>query len=757
MGSWFAVGKKKFTELDNYKYLTWDTDNSTTRKQVKGSERKKGLLLRYESPDGWVNEFYTNDSFDDVNWGSDKNWKQYVTQEQIEHLKPALALSKNRYRFGDYVTINNALLFGDSLLYSDNRTLLICEVKPLEKKYRVVLEEGVKLECVTQLSKVPDSYNYNTNISESITSYVLNPKNNEFEKDDSAIAIAITVRDKVPTSETYFELIPLDEENEADIRKLETNIDAIDTSINGKALNITNYNQRTDNAIINGEFIRAIEGYTLCFYTVDEKQMTLRANDLQYINAGYSAYLTEIPSSIGYNANIASYIISAGNFVEGEDVFIKPAGCKCIAIAFKDGYAENTCLKISGIIDQTVDIAELQGKLIPQHIFYGKKCTFVGDSLFANPPAVPQRVSELLGLEYDAEETKLTCTGGTRTLGVEDNCGMMRVRRIESFERQPDIIIYENVNDNGFGRNKGTKDDKPFMLSSFYDKDTGVSSLQAVKDYFNDNFEALTTEFTPLVGTMIRLAYISQSFTFTVNSKATTNGTVKITIDGREYGIEVTTETSISDIVNLVSTQPFGEKNLTLTNSTDNSCTYNNSADSVITLPTFNANGTGVGITVTENRSEIKYGYCFMSHDVSKWKDLSEWQAYSEVTGFSVYKGLFEYLMTTFKNSWIFMTITPDWYVFNWDSPDPTYLRADGTFDWDKVKAMLDEWHFGELNNFYRDVCSYMKVPVLDVEDESCVNIYNASEYYPINNVHFNQKADGVERISQSIVRCLLR
>lgn len=754
------------------KILEWKTDAATTRKKVPVKERKAGMQISYKPTDSdWVNEFYTGTKIDDVNWGNDKNWERDVTQQQINDLTPALAISKDRFRFGDYVTVNNAILYNSNISFANGYTLLICEVKPIGGRYRVVVEEGVKLKCITQLSKVPESYSYNTNLTEFITSYILDPKSNEFDKDDTAIAIAITVMSKVPTSATYFEPIPYSEENDKKISEIESqineieqsvndnksNIDNINTTINGKTLTASNYNQKTDNAIVNGNFIRAIESYTLCFFTVDEKQMTLTANGLQYIESRYSAYLTEIPSSIKYNVDITSYKISEGNFVEGEEGFIKPAGCKCIAVAFKDGYTEETYLKISGIASQNIDVSSLQGKLIPKHVFYGKKCTYAGDSLFADPPTVIQRVSELLGLEYNAEETKLTCKGGSMTLGVDDNCGMMRVRRIEDFEKQPDIIIYENVNDNGFGRNKGTIEDKPYMLSKFYDKETDVTSLQAVKDYFSTNFDALTTEFTAKVGAMIRLAYISQSFTFTVNSQATKNGTIKITIDGQEFGIEVTTDTNISEIVNLIATQPFEDKGLKLTKTTANSCVYNNKTDSSINKPTFNSNGTGVDISITENTSKINFGYCFMEHDVSKWKEQSEWQAYNEVTGFSVYKGLFEYLMTTFKKAWIFMTITPDWYVFNWDSPDPTYLRADGTFDWDKLKIQWDKWHYGELNNFYRDVCKYMKVPVLDTEYESSINIYNASEYYPTNNVHFNQKSEGVEKIAQSIVRCLLR
>lgn len=771
IGNLAEVGAKKIKELDNYQLVQWNTDNSTTRNQVVNKKRKQGFLLRYLSPDGWVNEFYTGTKIDNVNWGNDNNWKQYVTQKQITNLTPSLALSKDRFRFGDYVTVNNAALYNSSINAASGYTLLICEVKPLARSYRVVLEEGVSLKCITQLSQVPESYNYGTNLSEFITSYSLDPKSSEFVKDTDAIAIAITVMNKVPTSATYFEPVPYSEGNDKKIAEIESkvseieqsvednkeSIDNINTVVNGKTLTANNYNLKTDNAFINGNFIRAIEGYTLCFFTVDEKQTTLTANELQYIDVSHSAYLTEIPSSIKYNEDITSYKISEGNFVEGEGGVTKPAGCKCIAVAFKDGYTEDTYLKISGIASQNIDVSSLQGKLIPKHIFYGKKCTYAGDSLFADPPAVIQRVSELLGMEYNSEETKLTCKGGSMTLGVDDNCGMMRVRRIEAFEKQPDIIIYENVNDNVFGRNKGTIEDKPFMLSKFYDKETSVASLTAVKEYFSTNFDALTTEFTPTVGAMIRLGYISQSFTFTVNSKASTNGTIKITIDGQEFGIEVTTDTAISEIVNLIATQPFEDKGLKLTSTTANSCVYNNKTDSSINKPTFNSNGTGVDISITENTSKINFGYCFMSHDVSKWKDQSEWQAYNEVTGFSVYKGLFEYLMTTFKKTWIFMTITPDWYVFNWESPDPTYLRADGTFDWDKLKVQWDKWHYGELNNFYRDVCKYMKVPVLDTEHESCINIYNASEYYPTNNVHFNQKTEGVERIAQSMVRCLLR
>ena len=768
--------------------LEWDTDAATTRQQVPYDERREGLKISYKNPEGeWINEQYDYNSFDSLNWGSDNRWIKAVTNGQIDFLSPALPLAADIFRFGDYQTLESTIFNSSAFNLSSQYTTLLCRVKPQSGKYRVILEEGITFQSYAVFSSVPDEIKINEDLSDFIinTSTRLE-ENSSFAKDEGGNYVALSVKG-IPTSSTYFEPVPYKDTNDPRVEKIEASLSSLDneinnandaitdinTKINGKRLSINNYDKNLNNAIINGTTIVAINNYTLCFYEVEEKEMVLTVSDLTNISVSFSAYLAEMPDDgqLKYNTNISSIYLQKGNFVEGGQGFVKPEGCKCIAISFLSTATEETRINIPSsvgansddikkIITENVDMiaASMNGKTIPSHIFYGKKVIFIGDSLMASPRSVPPLVSQYLGLQYDDTEHAQTCIGGTTTLSTSDTCGMMRARKIAGFEIKPEIIIHENVNDSGWATStSGTSEDEPYMLSKFYDIDTGKNSLKAAKEYFTQNFSNFISTFSEEIGAMIRIKYISQSFLFTISSGATSKGVVNIKLKNRTFGIEINGNENISEIVELIAIQPFDEIGCSIGNKTENSITIVNNNDEPILDAEFDTNSTGIIIQTIDNNSDNYGGYCFTSHDNNDWENVEKWKWYRDLTLWSIYKGYFEYLITTFPKSWIMIMITPDWYSFDWNNPDPSWLREDNTWDWDKVKKYLDDWHYGKLNSLYREVAKYMNIPILDLEKESGINIYNASQFYPVNNVHFNQKEEGIKRIAQTIARCLLR
>lgn len=73
------------------KILIWNTDFNTTRLQVPGNERKKGLQISYKHPTlGWINEQSIIEDAEQVvgnrYWGLDKNWQRILVEKDYAQL-----------------------------------------------------------------------------------------------------------------------------------------------------------------------------------------------------------------------------------------------------------------------------------------------------------------------------------------------------------------------------------------------------------------------------------------------------------------------------------------------------------------------------------------------------------------------------------------------------------------------------------------------------------------------------------------------
>lgn len=421
------------------------------------------------------------------------------------------------------------------------------------------------------------------------------------------------------------------------------------------------------------------------------------------------------------------------------------------------------CVSVNANVDELFEVVGLYERIgaleyADFNFFSRKKIAFIGDSLMADGDKVPKNIAMLLGLEYDSDENEATSKGGTQTLEDlrPDLCGQMRARNLENYDT-PDIIIVENVND---GNGEDYTDEEmgnvePFMLSGYTDIVSNAANKQAAINYFDANFSTIVSGQSSGVGKMIRVSYTTQSFAVEVTGTASSGGEVSIVVDGTPYSVEVTSTDTTAQIAEKLAAYQFGNLTVQYTPGSS-SLTLVNGSNTVVSAVTFNAGNTGTMAEVSPNSSTSYVGFCFYSHDVSEWTTKSKWIQTANVPLLAAYKGLVEYLMTKFPKAWVFWML-PNRYQINWSNPTlqaQSLKRADGSLDYDKF-IKLNQWT-APRNKRIRKWMDYLCVPILDLEKECSMTLWNASTYFPSNNVHANQSDEGAMRWAQAAVRCML-
>lgn len=421
------------------------------------------------------------------------------------------------------------------------------------------------------------------------------------------------------------------------------------------------------------------------------------------------------------------------------------------------------CVSVDANVNELFEVVGLYERIgaLEQadfNFFAGKKIAFVGDSLMADGDQVPKNIAMLLGVVYNSDENEATSKGGTQTLEDlrPDLCGQMRARKLEDYD-SPDIIVVENVND---GNGEDYADEEmgnvePFMLSSYTDIDSDVANKQAAIEYFGTNFSTIISGQSPAVGKMIRVPYTTQSYVVEIRGKASNGGEISIVVDEIPYSVEVASTDTIVQIAEKLAAYQFGNLTVEYTPGSS-SLTLVNGSDTVVSTVTFNAGSTGATADITPNSSTSYVGFCFYSHNVSEWTTKAKWVQTANVPLLAAYKGLIEYLMTTFPKAWVFWML-PNRYQINWSNPtlqSQSLLRADGSLDYDKF-IKLNAWT-APRNKRIRKWMDYLCVPILDLEKECSMTLWNASTYFPSNNVHANQSDEGAMRWAQAVVRCML-
>lgn len=369
--------------------------------------------------------------------------------------------------------------------------------------------------------------------------------------------------------------------------------------------------------------------------------------------------------------------------------------------------------------------------------FSRKTFAVPGDSL-SETGIWQRKFEELTGAQYIAGYEK----GGTATLDSSGNCGMDRVLRLKEDHPDIDVIFIQNINDGNYGESAdGELTDAPYMMTKNYlsSKIYGTSS---------EATDALLTEvasLTPKIGAMVRLQYGTTAKKFTINNKATTNGNIFINIDGKQYGVEINTSMEIDDIQNAILAYDYSDKGYSDTAEGSNSILFSDTQNRGSSAPvvTINVGNTGINFTESDATTVNYVARCFISKNISEWNDNSKWVAISTIKRYSLYKGLFGWLIENFPTAQIFFLLLPR---NAWGSSTPKL--ADGSYDFDKYRKDI-AWNW--LFECQRNIANYMGIPILDVAKECGITIYNCSTYYPEENVH--PKNIGYERWGETVAR----
>lgn len=371
--------------------------------------------------------------------------------------------------------------------------------------------------------------------------------------------------------------------------------------------------------------------------------------------------------------------------------------------------------------------------------FEGKKAMVLGDSLSEFSQWI--RIwAENVGAVFDRHTNfRHYSYGGTQTLDESDNCGMIRAQRIVEDQFVPDVIFIQNINDSNrrntpehTDSNVGDKDSEPFMLTDVIKTNNTYASLALAESAFMTEVGAIT----PKVGTYVKVPYTQTAYSFVIALNGATAGAGNITIQigNDSKTATVTSGMSLQEVAHAIIAYDYTDLGYN-----DNYHTSGGVVDGAI-FSALSSNSSpadvnitadaSVGITITKSNTSVTNRLCkaFYGHDVSKWNNSSNWKSYKDIPLWGIYKGLIEYLQTNFPQAEIYFMISPN-ILFDKNRQD--FHRADGSYNWDAFWLKQD-W----LSDCQKAVSDYMRIEAIDIAHKSGMTIYNASTYYPNNNVH---------------------
>ena len=357
--------------------------------------------------------------------------------------------------------------------------------------------------------------------------------------------------------------------------------------------------------------------------------------------------------------------------------------------------------------------------------------------------------------ELNTISSKPITQGGTPTSANMANGTLGRTRNLVSYKDQYpiDIVFIENVNDMMYvddnANISGSIDDEAWMMG---DKMIGYArnftSWQEAGDYANANLTSLLSNVSAdkrKKGAILSFPYTNNDqngYKIKILSKATTSGNASVIRDGLKYSFAVTPQTGIQDIINMIVQYSYGAGWNVIDNG-DNSVTiyyYTNTTSTI----SFDNGGTGIQSEVAKSGSGGEYCKYFIGHTVDEWYDTSKWVG--SISLWSMYKGLIEYLKTNLPTTSLYWFI-PSYY--NVDFNDSSIKNADGTFSLEKYQETTIYKRWQALKNCQIEVSEYYKIPIMDIDSLSGINLFNLSQYYNSNDVH--PKEEGYEKWANAL------
>nr|DAF73785.1 MAG TPA: hydrolase [Caudoviricetes sp.] len=435
---------------------------------------------------------------------------------------------------------------------------------------------------------------------------------------------------------------------------------------------------------------------------------------------------------------------------------------KVLAGTYSDGshYAHN--MK-SETIDELADkIKEIETNLNNKN---AKVLITVGDSLSARN-IYQKYLSEMSGIVFDDNTNTSNVfplsIGGTESFPDGQGNGQQRCLNIQKQHITPDYILYQNYNDRrrtniwnkAHGSSydyEGTIKDSPFMLSQIINVYTsGDIDESTIDNYWNTNKRNILDSVKDRKkGTLLSIPYNLSKETgvlIEITGTAKRNGTLQIFIGSVPMNITVTSNMSVVQIVDACCEYNYGN-GWSLTRISDSSfkVTYYTETEIKVTV---SENGTGITYNLSPAKAQAIYSLGFYGDSAEEWYNDEYWK--TSFTLYSVYKGIVEYLTSTYPKARVMFFIP---FAFGWLYEDPNNLNSDGTINVEKAKEDLDWQAYSRLREIQIEVCKYYNINYIDGFLKSDINICNMPTYFYNGDVH--PRKEGFLRWAEYIYKFL--
>lgn len=457
-------------------------------------------------------------------------------------------------------------------------------------------------------------------------------------------------------------------------------------------------------------------------------------------------------------SNLKDYIVYAPSWLTSEKQYegllLKPLGAKYLILSENKEKTKPQLKKVQLLKNELPELSKLSGKT------YWTIFDSLGES-----NKWQSKFSELSGAifypEINSGNTNALSYGGSNSYPQGDNGGQARLRNLEKLKEQYpiDYIFYENVNDTPSTPSiSGSIEDTPFMrsekiviLKNGTDKFTSNSDA---KSYFTTNRESILNSVDTdkkKAGVILDLPYenssIEAGYTIKFTGIAQSSGTAYVIKGGAKYGIDVTPQMTIKDLVDAVLNYSYGPGWVDSAVGDDSVAIYYYQADD--TIISFDDNGTGISTEITRCGTIGHVYKYFIGYSATEWTNDEKWV--DSISLYSVYKGIIEFIKGTFPTAKLYWYVPPKYNVPLDGSAN--FIKSDGTFDIIKYRQTNDYQCYKALTDCQKEVCKLYDVPVLDIEANCGINLFNLSTYYSSNNVH--PKDDGYYRWGETTFELL--
>ncbi len=449
--------------------------------------------------------------------------------------------------------------------------------------------------------------------------------------------------------------------------------------------------------------------------------------------------------------DLKNYIVYAPTWLTSEKLYegllIKPLGAKYLIITEHKTRPKYVLNKVTLLTNSRLS------KLL------GKTYWTVFDSLGASNKW-QSKFTELSGAVFyptlNSSNKSPISWGGSNSFPTGDDGGQARLRNLEKLKgKYPiDYIFYENINDVPSTPSiNGSLEDLPFMRSekiSILKDGKKFTSNSEAKSYFDSEKEVILNSISlekRKAGILLNLPYenknVNAGYTIKFLNTPQSSGTVYVLKGSARYGIDVTPNMSKKDLVNEVLNYSYGAGWGDIAIGDDAVSIYYYTASDI--LISFDANGTGIQTEITRCGVIGNVYKYFTGFEESEWFDYSKWV--DGISLYSVYKGIIEFIKNTFPVAKFYWFI-PTRYNVPLDG-SAEYVKPDGSFDINKYRQSNDYKHYKALTDCQKEVCKLYDIPILDIESNCGINLFNLSTYYNSNNVH--PKDDGYFRWGETV------